>query len=137
MTESNRTDRSVVKAGGTLLFTAAIALGTTMLGSASIAGADPNNGGGTSGSGEWDIGAYDSCMKNHPPLYTIEENLDHHRWCCESTGGVWGSHGCQAPAGAANAPADPFGPPPAAPTKIQAPPPPGNPTAPINPGHFG
>jgi hypothetical protein len=102
-----------------------------------IAGADPNNGGGTSGSSEWDIGAYDFCMKNHPPLYTIEDNLDHHRWCCESTGGVWGSHGCQAPAGEASAPADPFGPPQAAPTNIQAPPPPENPTAPVNPGNFG
>jgi hypothetical protein len=40
-----------------------------------IAGADPNNGGGTNGSVEWDIGAYDFCMKNQPPLYTIEENL--------------------------------------------------------------
>lgn len=125
------------KAGGPLLFSAAIALGTGTLGYPAMAGADPNNGGGTSGSGEWDIGAYDFCMKNHPPLYTIEENLDHHRWCCESTGGVWGSHGCQAPAGAASAPADPFGPPPAAPTNIQAPPPPENPTAPVNPGSIG
>ena len=109
MTKSNRrTIRAFTNAGGTLLFTAAIALGTTTLGYPAFAGADPNNGGGTSGSGEWDIGAYDFCMKNHPPLYTIEENLDHHRWCCESTGGVWGSHGCQAPAGAASAPADPL-----------------------------
>ena len=74
MTKSNRpTIRAFTKAGGTLLFTAAIALGTTTLGYPAIAGADPNNGGGTSGSGEWDIGAYDFCMKNHPPLYTIEE----------------------------------------------------------------
>ena len=136
MTKSNRrTIRAFTKVGGTLLFTAAIALGAT--GYPAIAGADPNNGGGTSGSGEWDIGAYDFCMKNHPPLYTIQDNLDHHRWCCESTGGVWGSHGCQAPAGAASAPADPFGPPQAAPTNIQAPPPPENPTAPVNPGNFG
>jgi hypothetical protein len=138
MTKSNRrTIRAFTKPGGTLLFTAAIAFGTTSLGYPAIAGADPNNGGGTSGSGEWDIGAYDFCMKNHPPLYTIEENLDHHRWCCESTGGVWGSHGCQAPAGEASAPADPFGPPQAAPTNIQAPPAPENPTAPVNPGNFG
>ena len=86
MTKSNRrTIRAFTKAGGKLLFTAAIALGTTTLGYPAIAGADPNNGGGTSGSSEWDIGAYDFCMKNHPPLYTLEDNLDHHRWCCEST----------------------------------------------------
>ena len=73
MTKSNRRTIRALTAGGTLLFTAAIALGTTTLGYPAIAGADPNNGGGTSGSGEWDIGAYDFCMKNHPPLYTIED----------------------------------------------------------------
>jgi hypothetical protein len=138
MTKSNRRAiRAFANTAGPLLFTAAIALGTTTLAYPAIAGADPNNGGGTGGSDEWDIGGYDFCMKNHPPLYTIEDNLDHHRWCCESTGGVWGSHGCQAPAGAASAPADPFGQPPAAPTNIQAPPPPENPTAPVDPGKFG
>jgi hypothetical protein len=45
MTKSNRrTIRAFTKAGGTLLFTAAIALGTTTLGYPAIAGADPNNG---------------------------------------------------------------------------------------------
>jgi hypothetical protein len=125
------------KTADTLMLTTAIVLAGTPLGYIAIAGADPNNGGGTGGSAEWDIGAYDFCMKNHPPLHTIEENLDHHRWCCESTGGVWGSHGCQAPAGAASAPADPFGPPQAAPTNIQAPPSPQNPSGPVNPGHVG
>ena len=42
MTKSNRrTIRGCTKAGGTLLFTAAIALGTTTLGYTAIAGADP------------------------------------------------------------------------------------------------
>jgi hypothetical protein len=141
MTKSNRrTIRAFTQAGGTLLFTAAIALGTTTLGYPAIAGAQPNNGGGTSG--EWDIGAYDFCMSNHPPLYTTEDVLDHHRMCCESTGGVWGSgdNGCHAPPGELNAPTDPFGgsrlqaPPPG---NVQAPPPPVNPTAPVNPGNFG
>src|SRR5882757_3482885 len=64
---------------------------------AGTADAQPNNGGSTSD--EWDIGAYDFCMKNHPPLYTTQDVLDHHRWCCESTGGVWGSgdNGCHVP----------------------------------------
>jgi hypothetical protein len=132
-----RTVCAIANFSGASVFTTAIALGAATLGYPAIAAADPNNGGGNGGSTEWDIGAYDFCMKNHPPLYTIEENLDHHRWCCESTGGVWGSHGCQAPAGAASAPADPFGPPPAAPTNVQAPPPPENPTASVNPGTFG
>ncbi len=134
---STRTIDAFTNSAATLMFTVTIALGITTIGYPASAGADPNNGGGTSGSGEWDIGAYDFCMKNHPPLYTTEEVLDHHRWCCESTGGVWGSHGCQAPAGQSSAPADPFGPPQAAPTNIQAPPPPKNPTGPVNPGNFG
>jgi hypothetical protein len=81
------------------LFTAAIALGATALGYPAIAGAEPNNGGGTSG--EWDIGAYDSCMKNHPPFYTDGDKLDWAINCCYSSGGVWGSGGsCVAPAAA-------------------------------------
>ena len=105
LTEPTASSTSLRKVARTALFTAAIALGGTALGYPVIAGADPNNGGGTGG--EWDIGAYDFCMNNHPPLYTTEEVLDHHRWCCESTGGVWGSHGCQAPPGAASSPLGP------------------------------
>ena len=109
------------------------------LGYPSIAGAQPNNGG---GSGEWDIGAYDYCMAHPAPgtMGTAQDVLDQHRWCCESTGGVWGwgDNGCHAPPGEASAPLGPGGPqqvtPPAG---VQAPPPPVNPTAPVNPGSFG
>ena len=100
------------RAGITWLVAAgAIAAGYTAIGIGypSVAAAQPNNGGG--GSAEWDIGAYDFCMSNHPPLLTTEDVIDHHRWCCESSGGVWGSgdNGCHAPAGELNAPTDPFG----------------------------
>ena len=116
------------------LFIATAAAGLSFAGTAD---AQPNNGGGTSG--EWDIGAYDFCMKNHPPLYTTEEVLDHHRWCCESTGGVWGSgdYGCHAPPAELSGPTDPFGPGAAPPRSIQAPPAPANPTAPVHTGSFG
>jgi len=94
------TIRAFTTAAGTLLFTAAIGLGTTTLGYPAVAVADPNNGGGTSGSGRMGHRRLRLLHeKTTRPLYTIEDNLDHHRWCCESTGGVWGSHGCQAPAG--------------------------------------
>ena len=76
-----------------------------------VAGADPNNGGGPGGRREWDIGAYDYCMKHPAPgtTGTTEEILDQHRWCCESTGGVWGSgdNGCHAPSGQASLAAGP------------------------------
>jgi hypothetical protein len=117
---------SLVAAGAIAVGYPAIGLGYP-----GIAGADPNNGGNNA---EWDIGLYDFCMSHHPPFYTTEEEIDHHIWCCVSTGGVWGLQGCQAPPGEASAP---FGPPRApAPTNIQAPPP-VNPTAPVNPGNFG
>jgi hypothetical protein len=134
LTDPTTSFTSLRKVARTALFTAAIALGT--LGYPAIAGADPNNGGGPGG-GEWDIGAYDFCMANHPPLYTQEEVLDHHRWCCESTGGVWGTNGCQAPPGEASSPRNPGQPQQVAPPNMQAPPAPVNPTAPVNPGNFG
>ena len=112
------------------------------LGYPSIAGAQPNNGGGPGGSGEWDIGAYDYCMAHPEPgtVGSIEAQLDHHRWCCESTGGVWGSgdNGCHAPPGEASAPLGPGGPQQVTPPSgVKAPPLPVNPTAPVNPGSFG
>ena len=111
------------------------------LGLPGLAGADPNNGGGTGGGGEWDIGAYDYCMKHPAPgtTGTTEEILDQHRWCCESTGGVWGSgdNGCHAPSGQASSPLGP-GPAKVPPPKgVQTPPPPVNPTAPAKPGSSG
>src|ERR1700736_5403600 len=101
----------------TALFTAAIALGYT-----AIAGADPNNG---PGSGEWDIGVYDSCMKNHPPFYSDSDKLDWAINCCYSSGGVWSSGGrCGAPS-AATATSSPLGPPArVVPPNMSAPPPP-------------
>jgi hypothetical protein len=90
-------------------FTAAIALGATPLGYPAIAGADPNNGNGPGG--EWDIGVYDSCMKNHPPFYSDDDKLDWAINCCYTSGGVWSSGGrCVAPS-AATTTSSPLGPP--------------------------
>jgi hypothetical protein len=118
-----------------------IATATASLSFASTAEAQPNNGGGPGGSGEWDIGLYDYCMAHPEPgtLGSTEAQLDHHRWCCESTGGVWGSgdNGCHAPPAELNGPTDPFGQGVLPPRSIQAPPPPVNPTAPILTGTFG
>jgi hypothetical protein len=103
---------SLRKVARTALFTAAIALGTTTLGYPAIAAADPNNGGGPGGSGEWDIGIYDNCMKNHPPGgLTLDEWVDQQRFCCDTSGGVWTSHGCTAPAAGASSPLGPGQPP--------------------------
>lgn len=114
---------SLRKVTRTALFTAAIALGTTALGYPAIAGADPNNGGGPGG--EWDIGVYDSCMTNHPPLYTDSDKLDWAINCCYSSGGVWSSGGrCVAPS-AATTTSSPLGPPArVVPPNMSAPPPP-------------
>jgi hypothetical protein len=124
-----------------LIAAGAIGFGYTAigLGYPTIAGADPNNGNG-SNSGEWDIGAYDSCLKNHPPYHSDDDKLDWYIHCCWSTGGVWGSGGsCTAPpATAATSPISPGQPPSQVkPPNVQAPPPPQNPTAPTNPGRFG
>ena len=81
-----------------VLWAAVVAVGFPIagLGHAGIASADPNNGG--SNSGEWDIGAYDSCLQHHPPYYTDDDKLDWNIHCCYSTGGVWTSGGgCTAP----------------------------------------
>ena len=51
MTKSNRRTIRALTAGGTLLFTAAIALGATTLGYPAIAGAEPNNGGAQAANG--------------------------------------------------------------------------------------
>jgi hypothetical protein len=66
LTDPTTSSTSLRKVARTALFTAAIALSATALGYPAIAGAEPNNGGGTSG--EWDIGAYDSCMKTTLPF---------------------------------------------------------------------
>lgn len=96
---------SLRKAARTALLTGAIALGATALGYPAIAGADPNNGG---NGGEWDIGVYDSCMKNHPPLYSADDKLDWAIHCCYTSGGVWSSGGsCVAPAAAPLGPGQP------------------------------
>ena len=55
-------------------------LGATALGFAAAADAQPNTGGG--GSGEWDIGVYDSCMQHHPPFYSDDDKLDWAINCC-------------------------------------------------------
>jgi hypothetical protein len=114
-----------------------IAAGAIALGWPAIAGADPNNGGGPGG-GEWDIGAYDSCLRNHPPYYSDSDKLDHYIQCCASTGGVWSSGGkCTAPsAQGAGQPQGPIPPLVGSRPEQQQPPPP-NPTAPLNPGTFG
>ncbi|HZQ30402.1 MAG TPA: hypothetical protein VFB19_01550 [Mycobacterium sp.] len=123
----------------TLVASGAIAVGylTIGIGFPSIAAADPNNGG--SNSGEWDIGAYDSCLKNHPPYSTDSDKLDWYIHCCWSTGGMWGSGGsCQAPPGEASSPIGPGQPPQrVTPPNMQAPPAPVIPTAPVNPGSVG
>jgi hypothetical protein len=105
------------------LLVAAATLGGSAVGSPAIACAEPN-------SGEWDIGAYDQCLKDGvandvPNAWWI----DHMRWCCERSGGVWntGKEACQAP------PAQPAG---ATPLPPQANLPPGIPTlapVPANP----
>jgi hypothetical protein len=53
---------------------------------------------------EWDIGAYDACIKKAEDLFLrgeIENLSDAERECCEKTGGVWSPHGaagkCVAP----------------------------------------
>lgn len=117
----------------------AIAVGYLAIGIGypSIAGADPNNGNGPGG--EWDIGIYDNCMKNHPTAgLTLDEQYDQQRFCCDTSGGVWTSHGCTAPAGQASTPYNPGHPPQrVSPPNMQAPPAPVNPTAPVNPGKSG
>jgi hypothetical protein len=57
------------------VLTATLLLASITLGYPAIAGADPNNGGGPGGSGEWDIGVYDSCMRNHPPFHSNAVNF--------------------------------------------------------------
>lgn len=112
------------------------AAGAIPLGHPAIAGADPNNGGGPGG--EWDIGAYDFCVSHHPSFSTAEM-LDHLRWCCESTGGVWGwgDKGCHAPPGQTmGQPQGPV-PPQVGPVPVQQPPPPPDPTSPVDPGTIG
>lgn len=107
------------------------------VGSAALADAQPNNGGGTSD--EWDIGVYDSCMKHHPSYGDPEDQLDWAIQCCYSSGGVWGSGGhCQAPPGEASS--TPVGPGPqqaTPPLGVQAPPSPVNLTAPMHPDRMG
>jgi len=98
--------RSVARAA---LLTAAITLGAPALGYPAIASAEPNNGGGPGG--EWDIGVYDSCIKNHPPLYTQDEVYDWNVQCCNSSGGVWTANHCQAPPAQASSPLGPGQPP--------------------------
>jgi hypothetical protein len=106
LTDPTTSSTSLRKVARAALFTAAIALGATVLEYPAIAGAEPNNGGGTSG--EWDIGAYDSCMKNHPPFYSDSDKLDWAINCCYSSGGVWGSGGsCGAPPAEASSPLGP------------------------------
>lgn len=107
------------------LIAAAIALGYPAIG-----GADPNNGNGPGG-GEWDIGIYDNCMKNHPTAgLTLDEQYDQQRFCCDTSGGVWTSHGCTAPS-AATATSSPLGPPArVVPPNMSAPPPPKPPAPP-------
>lgn len=118
----------------TLLAAVAIALGFP-----ASSDAQPTTGGGGSNSGEWDIGAYDSCMHHYSDPYhgSGDENYDYAAWCCYSTGGVWTSNHCQAPPGEATS--SPLGPGPqqAPPRGVQAPPPPLNPTSPVNPGRIG
>ncbi len=108
------------------------------IGYPSIAAADPNNGSGPGG-GEWDIGIYDNCMKNHPTAgLTIDEQYDQQRYCCDVSGGVWTSHGCTAPPGEASSPLNPGQPPrQVSPPNMQAPPATTKPLGPANPGSFG
>jgi len=114
-----------------------IAAGVIAIGYPAIAGADPNNGGGTGG-GEWDIGAYDSCLRNHPPYYSDSDKLDHYIQCCASTGGVWSfrrqMYGAVCARSGATARSDT---PLVGSRPVQQQPPPPNPTAPVNPGNFG
>jgi hypothetical protein len=123
-----------------LFASGAIAVGYLVIGVGypSVAGADPNNGNGPGG-GEWDIGIYDNCMKNHPTAgLTLDEQYDQQRFCCDTSGGVWTSHGCTAPPGEASSPVNPRQPPQrVAPPNLQAPPAPVNPTAPVHPGSVG
>ena len=129
LTDPTSSSTSLRKVARTALFAAAIALGSTALGYPAIAGADPNNGGGTGGSGEWDIGVYDSCMQNHPPFYCDSDKLDWAINCCYSSGGVWSSGGrCGAPPAEASSP---LGPPARVAPPNMAPPPPTT-TAPPN-----
>jgi hypothetical protein len=115
---------------------AALIVSAGALGFAGTANAQPNTGGGTSG--EWDIGVYDSCMQHHPPFHSDDDKLDWAINCCYSSGGVWGSGGgCVAPPAETSSRPDPLAPVAHPPNKIQAPPPPVNPTTPVNPGTFG
>lgn len=118
--------RFVARVSTTLLgpvLTTTLLLASLALGHPAFAVADPNNGGGPGGSGEWDIGVYDSCMRNHPPFYSDGDKLDWAINCCYSSGGVWGSGGsCVAPAGVTTT-RSPLGPPARlAPPNMSAPP---------------
>ena len=80
----------------TTLFAAVMALSSIGFGHPAIASAEP---------GEWDIGAYDDCMKQ-PPVEPNESAQTHMAYCCIISGGQPDSTEtkCVAPAGNAQGP---------------------------------
>jgi hypothetical protein len=62
-------------------------------------------------SGTWDIAEYDSCMPRSAddldrilgPSWNVEDLIEHYRYCCYKSGGVWTGRQCQAPASSASA----------------------------------
>jgi hypothetical protein len=94
----------------------ALALGLA-IGSAAAANALP----------EWDIGAYDNCVKNIPIDEIPAENIrDYIRECCYKTGGIWddskSENSCGAPPAEEQAGRNPV--PNDAPTHVMQPAPP-------------
>ena len=76
------------------LFAVAAAFGTTTLGDSAVASAEP----------EWDVGAWDQCVNSfdgNPNTLPSEMQrwLDHLKYCCEKTGGVFNdvASTCRAP----------------------------------------
>jgi len=72
-----------------------------------IAGAVP-----ASAERSWDIGEYDSCMRNMPPIESTDDYVEQNKWCCYKSDGDWDNNrGCVAPpAEADNVPGNPVAP---------------------------